>query len=182
MIHGLWSSIRQLNKLFTCSLKRSTLDVVSDAHLEFLIEPFVLDEPGEHVLAAVDVVAGAGLAPEMGPFATTAAGDLDEVLATVTDLLRAGFDRGATSVQLRVEIGDAPPPVGLHGALDRMVADVEREIGAALPDMTRAQKQQAIARLDAQGAFLLRGSAEALASQMEVSKVTLYAYLNAVGD
>ena len=32
------------------------------------------------------------------------------------------------------------------------------------------------------GAFLLRGSAEALASQMEVSKVTLYAYLNAVGD
>ena len=155
---------------------------MSDAHLEFLIEPFVPDEPGEHVLAAVDVVAGAGLNPEMGPFATTAAGNLDEIIATVTDLLRSGFDRGATSVQLRVEIGDGPPPVGLHGALDRMVADVERELGADLADMSRAQKQQAIARLDAQGAFLLRGSAEALASQMEVSKVTLYAYLNAVSS
>ena len=150
---------------------------MSDAHLEFLIEPFVPDMPGEHVLAAVDVVAGAGLDPDMGPFATTAAGGLEEVIATVTDLLRAGFERGATSVQLRVEIGDAPPPVGLHGALDRMVADVEREIGSALADMSRSEKQQAIARLDAQGAFLLRGSAEALASQMEVSKVTLYACL-----
>ena len=155
---------------------------MSDAHLEFLIEPFVLDEPGEHVLAAVDVVSSAGLDPDMGPFATTAAGDLEKVIATVTDLLRAGFERGATSVQLRVEIGDTPPSVGLHGALDRMVADVEREIGAALADMTRSEKQRAIARLDAQGAFLLRGSAEALASQMEVSKVTLYAYLNALGD
>lgn len=153
-----------------------------DAHLEFLIEPFVLDEPGEHVRAAVDVVARAGLDPDMGPFATTASGGLDEVIATVTDLLRAGFERGATSVQLRVGIGDTAPPIGLHGALDRMVADVEREIGAALADMTRSEKQQAIARLDAQGAFLLRGSAEALASQMEVSKVTLYAYLNALGD
>ena len=174
--------MRQLNKLFTCGLQPSTLVCVSDAHLEFLVEPFVIDEPGEHVLAAVDVVAQAGLSPEMGPFATTAGGDLEAVIATVTNLLRAGFDSGASSVQVRVEIGDVAPPVGLHGALDRMVADVEREIGAALADMSRAEKQQAIARLDAQGAFLLRGSAEALASQMEVSKVTLYAYLNAVGS
>ena len=132
--------------------------------------------------AAVEVVAEAGLSPDMGPFATTATGNLDEVIDAVAALLRAGFAEGATSVQLRVDLGEQPPPTGLHDALDRMVADVERELGTSLDRMDRAQKQQAVARLDAQGAFLLRGAAEALASSMQVSKVTLYAYLNAVGD
>ena len=153
---------------------------MDDAHLEFLVEPFVIAEPGGHVTAAVEVVEHAGLAPEMGPFATAASGDLDAIIPAVGALLQAAFDGGATSVQLRVDRGEQAPATGLHDALDRMVADVERELGTPMAEMTRTQKQQAVARLDAQGAFLLRGSAEALASMMQVSKVTLYAYLNAL--
>ncbi|MEM7096337.1 MAG: helix-turn-helix domain-containing protein [Actinomycetota bacterium] len=150
------------------------------AHLEFLVEPFVIDEPGSHVLAAVDVARDAGLDPDMGPFATSATGSIDDVIDAVADLLRASFADGASSVQLRVDLGDRAPKPGLHDALDRMIADVEREIGAELVAMSRAQKQEAAARLEAQGAFLLRGSAEALAARMSISKVTLYAYLNAL--
>ncbi len=68
----------------------------------------------------------------------------------------------------------------LHGALERLVAAVEREMGARLPDLERAQKQAAIRRLDEQGAFLLRGAVEDVAGWMGVSKVTLYTYLNAI--
>ncbi|MFT5530573.1 MAG: hypothetical protein ACI91O_000586 [Candidatus Poriferisodalaceae bacterium] len=68
----------------------------------------------------------------------------------------------------------------LHGALDRLVANIERETGTRLPDMGRDQKQLAVRRLDEQGAFLLRGSVESVAAMMSVSKVTLYAYLNAI--
>lgn len=68
----------------------------------------------------------------------------------------------------------------LHGALARLVSQVEREIGSSLPDMDREQKQNAIARLEEQGAFLLRGSVEDVASMMGVSRVTLYTYINAV--
>ncbi len=68
----------------------------------------------------------------------------------------------------------------LHGALERMAASIEREVGISLPDMDRAQKQAAIRRLDEQGAFLLRGAVEDVAAWMGVSKVTLYSYLNAI--
>lgn len=68
----------------------------------------------------------------------------------------------------------------LHGALERAVASVEREIGSSLTDMDRAEKQGAVRRLDERGAFLLRGSVEDVAEWMGVSKVTLYSYLNAI--
>jgi HTH domain len=68
----------------------------------------------------------------------------------------------------------------LHGALERIVESVERELGSSLPDMTRAQKQVAVRRLDEQGAFLLRGAVEDVAGWMGVSKVTLYNYLSVI--
>lgn len=68
----------------------------------------------------------------------------------------------------------------LHGALDRLVRGVEQEIGAALSEMDRSEKQAAIRQLDEQGAFLLRGAVEDVAAMMAVSRVTLYSYLNAV--
>ena len=70
--------------------------------------------------------------------------------------------------------------VELHGALERYVAKVERELGAQLLEMDRAQKQAAVRRLDEQGVFLLRGAVEDVAGRMGVSKVTLYNYLNAI--
>ncbi len=68
----------------------------------------------------------------------------------------------------------------LHGALERAVASVEREIGGRLSEMDRAQKQAAVRGLDEHGAFLLRGAVEDVAGWMGVSKVTLYTYLNAI--
>lgn len=156
--------------------------VTKPVRVEFLVEPFVIDNPGPHVVAAVQVANDAGLAPDMGPFATTATGDLEQVLGSIADLVRASFDQGATSVQVRIDNGKPETKLGLHDALERMVADVERDIGTAIKDMSRAQKQQAVARLEAHGAFLLRGSVEEVATLMNVSKVTLYAYLNAVTD
>lgn len=75
---------------------------VPAANLEFLVEPFVVNEPGPHVSAAVEMVRSRGLAPEMGPFATTASGDLDAIIEAAGALLRAGFEQGATTIQLRI--------------------------------------------------------------------------------
>lgn len=130
--------------------------------------------------AAVDVVTEAGLAPTMGPLATTASGDLETVIEAVNALIRRGFSEGATSVQLSIDTTNTPRREHLHGALDRIVSDVEHDVGASLTDMTRAQKQQAVQQLDERGAFLLRGSVDDVAEIMGVSRVTLYAYLKAI--
>ncbi len=71
-------------------------------------------------------------------------------------------------------------PNELHGALERAVSAVEREVGTRLGEMKRAEKQMAIRRLDERGAFLVRGAAEDVAGWMGVSKVTIYSYLNAI--
>lgn len=74
-------------------------------------------------------------------------------------------------------------PSELHGALERYVGSIENEVGTRMIDMSRADKQAAVRRLDEQGAFLLRGAVEDVAASMGVSKVTLYSYLNAIsGD
>jgi hypothetical protein len=68
----------------------------------------------------------------------------------------------------------------LHGALDRAIDTVERDVGSELADMTREQKQAAVRTLDEQGIFLLRGAVDRVARSMGVSRVTLYNYLNAL--
>lgn len=73
------------------------------AHLEVLVEPFRENDPGPHVTAAIDALSAAGLQPDMGPFATTADGDLEAVIAATSALVRAGFDNGADAIQLRIE-------------------------------------------------------------------------------
>lgn len=68
----------------------------------------------------------------------------------------------------------------LHGALDRLIFGVERELGTRLSEMDRGQKQVAVRLLDQRGAFLLRGAVDDVAGSMGVSRVTLYTYLNAL--
>lgn len=79
-----------------------------------------------------------------------------------------------------VVAGIRPPE--LHDALERFVDTIERDAGSRLSEMTRAQKQVAVRRLDEHGAFLLRGAVDDVATWMGVSKVTLYSYLNAIGS
>ena len=68
----------------------------------------------------------------------------------------------------------------LHGALDRLIENVEREFGTKLPLLTRVEKQRAIRLLDERGAFTLRRSVEDVADAMGVSRITVYNYLNAL--
>ncbi len=75
---------------------------MAGSQLEVLVQPFKENDPGPHVLAAVEALEAAGLSPDMGPFATTAEGDLEVVIDTVATMLRAAFAHGATSVQLHL--------------------------------------------------------------------------------
>lgn len=68
----------------------------------------------------------------------------------------------------------------LHGALDRLIETVEREVGCGVLDMDREQKQLAIRLLDERGAFILRRAVEDVADAMGVSRITVYNYLNAI--
>ena len=81
-------------------------DQPTRARLEVLVEPFRENDPGLHVTAAIDAIAATGMEPDMGPFATTAEGDLDQAMAAITALVRAGFEHGADAIQVRIERTD----------------------------------------------------------------------------
>ncbi len=68
---------------------------------------------------------------------------------------------------------------GLDGALDRLIEQIERERGVAVTDLDRAGKQSVVHRLDELGAFTLRKAVEDIADRLEVSRFTVYNYLNA---
>jgi hypothetical protein len=70
---------------------------------------------------------------------------------------------------------------GVRGALDRMIAAVESELGAPLATLSRVDKQRAVRLLDDRGAFQLRRSVEEVADALGVSRFTVYNYLNAEG-
>ncbi|MBZ6472681.1 thiamine-binding protein [Streptomyces griseocarneus] len=76
--------------------------------LEFTTEPFDLDEPPPHAVAAREAVRDAGLdAVDVGPFGTSAEGRAEAVLGAVDELLRAAVAAGATRVSLQVNVLDA---------------------------------------------------------------------------
>ena len=73
--------------------------------------------------------------------------------------------------------------LSLHNALDRMVDQVERELGSTLDTLSRVDKQVAVRVLDERGAFQLRRSIDDVADRMNVSRITVYNYLNTIrGD
>ncbi|SFD64073.1 HTH domain-containing protein [Actinopolyspora alba] len=70
------------------------------------------------------------------------------------------------------------PNEELTSALDRLIAQVETELGAGLADLSRADKQRAVRLLEERGAFTLRKSVESVAKKLGVSRFTVYNYLN----
>lgn len=68
----------------------------------------------------------------------------------------------------------------LSGALDRLVTNIEDELGGKLVDLPRTEKQAAVRMLDERGAFLLRKAIEDVAALMGVSRITIYNYLNVI--
>jgi len=67
-----------------------------------------------------------------------------------------------------------------QGMLERLVAEVERELGGKLAELSRDDKQRAVKRLNDRGAFSLRRSVEDVADALAVSRITVYNYLNGV--
>lgn len=67
-----------------------------------------------------------------------------------------------------------------HNGLDRLIEQVEQELGGPLDRLGREEKQKAARLLDERGAFRFRGAVEEVADAMDVSKVTVYNYLAAV--
>lgn len=87
--------------------------------------------------------------------------------------------RGRTVGGLRPP--DRPEPADdLQGALARLIAQVERELGGRLAELSREGKQQAALLLEQRGAFHLRNSIDEVADALGVSRVTVYNYLNAI--
>lgn len=70
-------------------------------------------------------------------------------------------------------------PTGLIGALERLIDVVERELGQPIAELDRTGKQEAVRRLDELGAFTLRRAVEDVADRLQVSRFTVYNYLNA---
>ncbi|HEC08873.1 MAG TPA: transcriptional regulator [Acidimicrobiales bacterium] len=68
---------------------------------------------------------------------------------------------------------------GLQYALDRLLAMAESDLGVPLDQLPRELKQSVVARLDDQGAFVVRRAVEEVADRMGVSRFTIYNYLNA---
>ncbi len=71
--------------------------------LEILVEPFKENSPGPHVRAVLDLMRVRGFEPDMGPFSTTVDGEIAALIALSSELLDAGFEAGATSIQTRLE-------------------------------------------------------------------------------
>lgn len=102
----------------------------------------------------------------------------DAVGATIV----AAEEIGASDIPLLWEgkvVGAVRMPA-LHGALDRLIESVEKELGGRLKDLSRNDKQKAIRLLDERGAFTLRRAVEDVADAMGVSRITVYNYLNAI--
>lgn len=88
----------------------------------------------------------------------------------------------SSDIMLRLgeEVVGAVRLPALHGALDRVIDSVERELGGTLKELSRDGKQLAIRLLDERGAFTLRRAVEDIADAMGVSRITVYNYLNAL--
>ncbi len=70
----------------------------------------------------------------------------------------------------------------LNGVLHRLISAVETEMDLKIKDMNRVQKQKAVAILNKWGAFNLRKSVESVAEALEVSRFTVYNYLERSGN
>lgn len=79
---------------------------LADVHVsaEFTIEPFVEGAPGPHVEAGIEAARAAGVEVEVGPFGTTATGDLAAVTDAVGRLCRAAVEAGAARISLQLTV------------------------------------------------------------------------------
>ena len=113
---------------------------------------------------------------------------LAPVLSRANAVLVAPADVAATDVPLVWEgatiagVRFPDPPGGSApeavGDLGRLLEDLAAELGGPLRDLPRADKQRAVRLLEERGAFTYRKSAETVAEALNVTRFTVYNYLN----
>ena len=158
--------------------------------VEFTTEPFhgEDDQLPAHVTAAADVLRYAGLSPDLGPLGTSVEGDAEVVVDAVALALKEALARGATRVTLTLGDVDSVAGAAAGSATDftdglaRLIASVEDELGGALSDLPRAEKQHAVRLLEERGAFEMRRSAETVAEALGLTRFTVYNYRNRIRD
>jgi hypothetical protein len=81
---------------------------------------------------------------------------------------------------------EGEPAIGIRledvVSLERLMANVEVQLGSSLSELNRADKQRAVRMLDERGAFQLRKSIEDVGEAMGVSRITIYNYLSAIKE
>lgn len=155
----------------------------AEVAVEFLVEPFVEGEPGNHVEAAIQAFTERGIDVDLGPFSSVASGDLENVAQAIGTMVVQAMQSGATNINLQVANDpDRLGSVTLHDALEGMMRAAERELGTEATSWNRADKQRVVRMLDERGAFLLRGAVDDIANAMGVSRITIYNYLNAINS
>ncbi len=187
---------------------RAALDQVRARGLNVEIGPFANTMDGEHhqLLKALEPLITAALAN--GATAITfgvsrvkePSARSSAFLEALTPLLAA---TGATFVDAEdIRSDDAPihwqgelvggirVPLGGTSAstadalgpdrLTDLILQVEHELGGELHTLSRTKKQTAARLLEERGAFRFRGAVEDIADAMNVSRVTVYNYLNTV--
>ncbi|MEU0509650.1 helix-turn-helix domain-containing protein [Amycolatopsis sp. NPDC006125] len=148
---------------------------------EFTTEPFRGEgEPPEHAVRARTAAEEAGLSVDFGPLGTTARGDADALLGALPAIARAALDGGANrlTLQLSTPTAASEPAGAPPTTLERLIADVERELGTRLTDLDRPGKQRAVRLLEERGAFAMRRAAPTVAEALGVTRFTVYNYLN----
>lgn len=107
--------------------------------------------------------------------------------ATLVDregnVIMDGGNVNARSVPLEWDgemIGEVQLPA-LHSAVSDLMDEAERRLGRPLHSLSREEKQQVVAMLDEWGAFVIRKSVEDVADALQVSRFTVYNYLNRAG-
>ncbi len=103
---------------------------------------------------------------------------LDAVGGTI--IPAGGLDAGDVPISWEGEVIGGVRLDSLSGALERLVANIEDELGGKLVDLPRKEKQAAVRMLDERGAFFLRKAIEEVAAMMGVSRITIYNYLNVI--
>ena len=74
------------------------------ARVEFIVEPFEEGKLGPHVTAAIDAANSAGLATDVGPFGTSAHGDVAAVLDALPAIVTASMDQGASRISVQLTV------------------------------------------------------------------------------
>ena len=115
----------------------------------------------------------------LAPLLRRVGGEVVDAALAGPDDVTVELDGGpVVHVRLPGAFGEAAEAADLSDGLARLIADVERELGAPLAGLPRAGKQQAVRLLEERGAFEMRRSAETVAEALGVTRFTVYNYLN----